>query len=372
MFPLTLTASLILAAITPTKASAAQTAYRPFGELSPLRIGNLPHSPNFTALGPLMHFMAVDLFQDAGTSVYALQSGRLSRPHLPRTEDWTTSLQILAPDGLFSYYVHLDPKRIPETILKDLSNRGFSQVNAGDKIGELIQAPGSLSSHLHFGTADCKRRVRLHPLQFLSLPDQVPPVIDEIELSQDGKTVVFDTISGDLDLTVLSYDQWDENSTRYPPNRIEFRLKRITHAVQDQAETVFERVLFDLTEIPFRDRTRIGQEPASDCGNLQEIDSYADQGELSLYRRVSPGASNFAFALTRPALYANFPVAQWIQPLPERLDTARCFETGNKKGQRVTPDGLYELEVQVLDLQKNSAKKSRRFRIKNARCSHSA
>lgn len=362
--------SVVLAEVTPTPHTPFAILH-PFGPLRETRIGNLPHSPNVTLFGPMLHFMAVDLFQAQGTHVYAAHDGNLAFARENLQTGWTTTLRILRDDGLYTYYMHVDPETIPPHLAIEITQGREVRVSAGTLIASLIASPGhTLRPHLHFGMANCATRTRLNPIRYLGVQDQTAPRIHSIQIANvlsrepDPKAKQF---SGDLELSVEISDRWQGTEETYPPNRVEYQIKRLRAG--KRSAIVESNVLFDATQIPFIRKN--GAELTNRCEIFAEIDGYATGFEARLYRRVIPAprdAQTFVYSITQNSPFiANgpqFQPTQWITPHVGAWQTQRC----DTQGQRLYPDGTYEISVRASDIFGNSSIKKRRIEILNPPC----
>ncbi len=359
-------------ASSPVSAADPFVISHPFGPLRETRIGNIPHSPNLTLWGPIFHFMAVDLFQDVGTPVYAAHDGMLAFAHSNLKQGWTTTLSIRRDDGLLTYYMHVDPHAIPPHLAIPLEQGREVPVHQGELISALISTPGStLHPHLHFGMANCSTRMSLNPLLYLGISDSISPKIHFIRVSNrvgiDDSEEREKVFSGPLDLSVEASDRWRGSSELYPPNRIEFEIRRLRFG--KRSVLIESKVLFDASQIPFRQR--IGKAIAQNCEIFSEFDHYASAHEASLYR-FAPFAHRkppyFIFGITqKPFLEISndsYQALPWITPLSGPWRTDRC----DPAGKFIYPNGKYEISVRASDISGNSSTKKRRIEIKNLKC----
>jgi len=173
--------------------------------------------------------------------------------------------------------------------------------------------------------------------------------------------------AGNLDLSVEISDRWQGSNETYPPNRVEYQIRRLRSA--RPSVLVTSNVLFDATQIPFRQIN--GENPNQNCEIFSEIDHYASHSDLSLYR-FAPFSDRekqtFLYAITQnsPVKPANnaFTAPQWITPHIGPWRTDRCDSAGNF----LTPNGVYEITVRASDIFGNSSIEKRRIRIKNLKC----
>ncbi len=327
-------------------------AWNPFGDVPPTGIGNIPQGPNPIFGVNALHLMAVDLYQAEGTPVYSVEAGFASFPHLPAAEGWTTTIQVLGPDGLLTYFMHLDRGSISAEFGDRL--KAGTWVDEGAYLGKLTKAPAPLRSHVHFGAADCGRRMRINPLRYLTIGDTQAPKILAIIAEKDGVDQG-DTLSGKVDLTAEVVDAIDGMKGNYAPNRIEFSIRAAANR-----KPIFRTVLFDATEIPFSEKIGVSHSPESNwkCEHFEEFDGYNPRLGSALYRRTPYDPAHpekqLSFALTMDTHLLNSMERSWLKPHEGPWDTA------------LVSDGLYTLEVVAADIRGNRTVKRRTFRVKNS------
>jgi hypothetical protein len=360
----------ILGAATAHADSIFEKNLNPFKGVKWNRIGNLPQSPNFVLGAPFMHFSAVDLFQDAGTSVFSVHDGEVSMPRMSSSASpWVMTLQVLGEKGELSYYMHLDPHSIPSHFLAHHDPAQKVIVKKGDYLGKLIHSNGVLMPHLHFGMADCRRRKRLNPMKFLDIVDRIPPTINEVVAEKKGVKVV-GPLSGKIDFTAEIYDQIDGSAEFYPPNKIDFSFTALG-SDQNELRTIssnrfFEGTLFDATEFPFMDRSleHPNGEIYFNCEDFFEFDGYALDAQGVIFRKMNRRGTGFYYALTVDGFEKMERAHRSVHPYPGKWNTAECWSDGRRK----FPNGDFRVEVRASDSHGNQAHYEKVFQIANAGC----
>ncbi len=343
-----------------TQAGESLGPWNPFGNKTFTHFGNLPVTPNtFFWNIPSLHLGAVDLFQSPNTSAYSVHEGVLKFPTHPKNDlqgdKWITTLQILRGDGILTYYTHLDPTSIPIGIRKGAESPEGTFVEKGTFLGSLAKHL-NIPSHLHFGVADCKARVKLNPLLTLDYEDTHSPIIENLEITPMHSR---DTVSGKVELTANIYDRIDGMDLDYPPNRVEFSILEMGK----NHKLVFSTLLFDSKSNPF-----ININGNLKCENFLEFDGYEPFLGNAIYRSKSYGPKSygrgFPYSLTSKTDKLTPEARSWFKPFLGPWNTAECDVHGN----RTFPDGRYEIRIKARDIKGNTGRFKREFIVQNDHC----
>jgi hypothetical protein len=321
--------------------------WNPFDPGKVLGFGNQTLTPNFGLHGEMpLHLSAVDLKQDAGTPVYAVRKGVPSFPKADLT-GWTTTVQVLGDDGILTYFMHLEPTSIPDSLKADMAaNR---PIEKGTLLGVLYKHK-HLKPHVHFGAADCRNHLRINPQPLVDYTDTVAPTISKIVAHdpKDGEMKdLGDTVRGDIDLTVFAHDSTGRENEVLPLTRLEFEIRSAN-------VRVFTSTVFDSSTMPARASAH-----DDSCQDFVDYDGYDSRLGEAIYRRAGvrklmrEKMVGFPYSLTRDTDFVTEELRSWFQPYYGTWKTAKFA------------NGRYELHVRATDAKGNHADYRRTLQVAN-------